>query len=79
VEDGSTPVGLSAADHLERALAATGRPWISSGTAGVLTAVVPRFFDGVKPTQTSRLQERSDMCQRALRHLLLSSPDAQLH
>jgi hypothetical protein len=45
----------------------------------VLTQLVPRFFEDVKPTQTSRLQERSDMCQRALRHLLLSGPDAQLH
>jgi uncharacterized protein (DUF1800 family) len=79
VADGSTPVGLSASDHLDRALAATGRPWISSGTASVLTALVPRFFEDVKSTQTARLQERSDMCQRALRHLLLSGPDAQLH
>jgi uncharacterized protein (DUF1800 family) len=79
VEDGSTPVGLSPADHLQRALAATGRPWVSSGTANVLNALIPRFFEGIKPTQTSRLQERSDMCQRALRHLLLSGPDAQLH
>jgi uncharacterized protein (DUF1800 family) len=79
VVDGSTPVGLSAADHLDRALAATGRPWISSTTAGALIALVPRLFEDVRPTQTARLQERSDMCQRALRHILLSGPDAGLH
>jgi hypothetical protein len=79
VVDGSTPVGLGPADHLSRALDATGRPWVSTTTMSVLTQLVPRFFEDVRPTQTSRLQERSDMCQRALRHLLLSGPDAQLH
>jgi len=79
VVDGSTPVGLAPADHLSRALDATGHPWVSRATMSVLTQLVPRFFDDIKPTQTSRLQERSDMCQRALRHLLLSGPDAQLH
>jgi uncharacterized protein (DUF1800 family) len=79
VEDDSTPVGLSPADHLARALHATGRPWISAGMSAQLTQLVPRFFEGVKSTNTSQLQQRSDMCQRALRHLLLSGPDAQLH
>jgi hypothetical protein len=79
VEDGTTPVGLSPDDHLSRALAAVGNPWISSTTRTVLTQLVPRFFEGVKPTNTRQLQQRSDMCQRSLRHLLLSGPDAQLH
>jgi uncharacterized protein (DUF1800 family) len=79
VDDGTTPVGLSAADHIERALAATGRPFVSSAALDALTQLVPRFFEGVKPTQDWLLQERSDMCQRVLRHLLLSGPDAQLH
>lgn len=79
VEDGATPVGLSPADHLQRALDATGRPWVSPRAASELRQLVSRFFADVKPTQTSRMQERADMCQRALRHLLLSGPDAQLH
>jgi hypothetical protein len=35
-----------------------------------------RFFQGAKSWE---MQSRADMCQRALRHLLLSGPDAQLH
>jgi hypothetical protein len=45
----------------------------------VLKGLVPRFFEDVKPGYTDLRQERADMCQRALRHLLLSGPDAQLH
>jgi uncharacterized protein (DUF1800 family) len=76
VDDGSTPLGLSADDHLALALDATGRPWISQGTHDALSGLVPRFFADEKPWNR---QQRADMCQRALRHLLLSGPDAQLH
>ena len=79
VKDGDTPPTLSAGEHIARALQASGGPWISKGTRAALTAAVPRFFAGVKPTQTARMQQRADMCQRALRHLLLSGPDAHLH
>jgi uncharacterized protein (DUF1800 family) len=79
VEDKSIPPELSVDDHLARALHATGQPWISSSTQRSLRAMVPRFFAGVKTTNTYLMQSRADMCQRALRHLLLSGPDAQLH
>jgi uncharacterized protein (DUF1800 family) len=79
VDDKSIPVTLSADEHLAMALQAAGSPWISKSTAGSLKAMVPRFFQGVKPTNTWQMQSRADMCQRALRHLLLSGPDAQLH
>jgi uncharacterized protein (DUF1800 family) len=79
VDDKSVPVTLTPEEHLERALDATGRPWISKSTAAALKAMVPRFFAGVKPTNTYLMQSRADMAQRALRHLLLSGPDAQLH
>jgi uncharacterized protein (DUF1800 family) len=79
VKDGSTPPHLSAEEHLQRALVATGRPWVSGGATRVLKGLVPRFFEDVKPGYTDLRQERADMCQRALRHLLLSGPDAGLH
>ena len=79
VDDKSVPVTLTPEEHLERALDATGRPWISRSTAAALKAMVPRFFAGIKPTNTYLMQSRADMAQRALRHLLLSGPDAQLH
>jgi uncharacterized protein (DUF1800 family) len=79
VEDKSISVTLTPDEHMSMALAATGQPWVSKSTAGALKAMVPRFFSGVKPTNTYQMQSRADMCQRALRHLLLSGPDAQLH
>jgi len=79
VEDKSTPIGLSPDEHLARALQATGQPWISQSTHAALKGMVPRLFQGVKTTNTNQMQSRSDMAQRALRHLLLSGPDAQLH
>jgi hypothetical protein len=36
-------------------------------------------FSDLRPSQASRRQQRADMRERALRHLLLSGPDAQLH
>jgi uncharacterized protein (DUF1800 family) len=79
VEDKSIPVTWTPDDHVAKALEVTGEPWISKSTAASLKAMVPRFFSGVKPTNTYLMQSRADMCQRALRHLLLSGPDAQLH
>jgi uncharacterized protein (DUF1800 family) len=76
VEDKSISPELSADEHLAMALKAVGNPWISRSTAGSLKAMHSRFFQGAKSWE---MQSRADMCQRALRHLLLSGPDAQLH
>jgi uncharacterized protein (DUF1800 family) len=76
VEDKSISQTLSADEHLAMALKAVGNPWISKSTAASLKAMHSRFFQGAKSWE---MQSRADMCQRALRHLLLSGPDAQLH
>ena len=65
---------------VERALDALGRPWISAPTRAALTDLAAHYFDDlVKPWQLKSRPDRADMLQRALRHLLLSGPDAQLH
>ena len=76
VPDKSISPAMSADDHLAMALKAVGNPWVSKSTAASLKAMHSRFFQGAKSWE---MQSRADMCQRALRHLLLSGPDAQLH
>ena len=73
VKDGSTPVRLSPRQALARARRATGEPWISRHTEHELLRVANRLIGG------ERDQERADMCQRVLRHLLISGPDGQVH
>ena len=81
VPDGSGDPALSADQQVDRALDALGRPWISDGTRRVLTDLAAGFFaDLVKPWQQGQpKRDRADMLQRALRHLILSGPDAHLH
>lgn len=78
VADGSTPASLAAAEHVARARDAVGSPWTSAHTGAVLESMVPRFFADLA-ADDERRGERADMCQRVLRHFLLSGPDAQLH
>jgi uncharacterized protein (DUF1800 family) len=73
VKDGSTPVRLSPRKALARARRATGEPWISRRTEHELLRLADRLIGG------ERDQERADMCQRVLRHLLISGPDGQVH
>jgi uncharacterized protein (DUF1800 family) len=73
VKEGSTPVRLSPRKALARARRATGEPWISRRTEHELLRLADRLIGG------ERDQERADMCQRVLRHLLISGPDAQVH
>jgi uncharacterized protein (DUF1800 family) len=73
VKEGSTPVRLSPRQALARARRATGEPWISRRTEHELVRLADRLIGG------ERDQERADMCQRVLRHLLISGPDAQVH
>jgi uncharacterized protein (DUF1800 family) len=79
VPDGAAPVHGPADEALARARAATGDPWTSPETDAALRRLADGFFADFKPRQTWGWQERSDQRERALRHLLMSGPDAHLH
>jgi hypothetical protein len=79
VGDGSTPPGLTAEEAVDRAWKAVGQPSVSDATRAALVQMAGSAFNDLRPTQTSRRQQRADMRERALRHLLLSGPDAHLH
>ena len=83
VEDGSTPDR-----HLRRGARsrapgrAVGDPWTSARTERELLRMARRLLsDRELPGGEWRQpeQQRADMCQRVLRQLLLSGPDAQVH
>ena len=78
VADGSTPVDLSPQDAVHRAWSAVGQPWLSDATRDALVQMAQGAFSDLKATDRRR-QQRADMRERTLRHLLLSGPDAQLH
>jgi uncharacterized protein (DUF1800 family) len=77
VEDKSTPLDLTAKQHLDRAMAAVGRPWISGRTRNGLLSLA-RGYQAMAGKEWQK-QNAADMTQRAMRHLLLSAPDAQVH
>jgi uncharacterized protein (DUF1800 family) len=77
VEDGDTPLGLKPQQQLDRALAALGHPWASPRTRKGLLALA-KGYDKMAGQKWQR-QLAADMTQRAMRHLLLSAPDAQVH
>ena len=79
VENGSTPPGLSPEDAVARAWDAVGQPWVSDATRDALLRMAAAAFTDVRPTDARKRQQRADQRERALRHLLLSGPDAQLH
>ena len=74
--DKSTPIGKPAADAIESARAATGRPWTSPETDAALEKLATTMVADLKSWER---QHRADARERALRHLLMSGPDAQLH
>ena len=76
VRDGSTPVGDSPREAVARARAAVGRPRTSAATDAKLLQLATRLLTG--PADGQR-QQRADMCQRVLRQLLLTGPDAHVH
>jgi hypothetical protein len=76
VPDKFTPIGLAPQDAIEHARAATGRPWTSPETDAALEKLATTMVTGLKPWER---QTRADHQTRALRHLLLSGPDAHLH
>jgi uncharacterized protein (DUF1800 family) len=73
VEDGSTPNKLSPKQAVARARRAVGNPWTSAATDRELMRIARRVL------ADEDFDERGDMCQRVLRHLLISGPDAQVH
>jgi hypothetical protein len=77
VEDKSTPLELTPKQHLDRALDAVGHPWVSPRTRRALLALA-RGYQAMAGKEWQK-QTAADMTQRAMRHLLLSAPDAQLH
>ncbi len=77
VQDGDTPVDLKPAQQLERAMAALGHPWASERTRKGLLALA-KGYDAMAGQKWQR-QVAADMTQRAMRHLLLSAPDGQVH
>jgi hypothetical protein len=82
VRDGSTPARLSPQAALVRARRATGDPWTSPRTDAELLRVARRLLTERKTGDggwRQERQERADMCQRVLRQLLLSGPDAHVH
>jgi hypothetical protein len=76
VPDKFTPVGLSPGEAIEQARDATGRPWTSPETDAALERLATTMVANLKPWER---QTRADHRTRALRHLLLSGPDAHLH
>jgi hypothetical protein len=81
VKDGSTPLGLSPEDAVDRAWKAVGQPWIADATRRALIDMAGKAFSDLRPLpkDAGRWQQRTDMRERALRHLILSGPDAHLH
>ena len=78
VADGSTPLDLPPQDAVLRAWNAVGQPWLSDATRDALVQMAGNAFSDLRPNDRRR-QQRADMRERVLRHLLLSGPDAQLH
>ena len=58
-------------------MAALGHPWASARTRKGLLALA-KGYDAMAGQKWQR-QVAADMTQRAMRHLLLSAPDAQVH
>jgi hypothetical protein len=81
VPAGTSDPEAPADQHVERALDALGRPWISPATRRVLTDLAGGYFaDLTKPWQQGKpKRDRADMLQASLRNLILAGPDAHLH
>jgi uncharacterized protein (DUF1800 family) len=78
VKKGTVDPAWKPAEHVERARAATGRPWTSPVTDRQLLALARRFVTtNVKPGDEVP-EYQAELTQAALRHLLLSGPDACL-
>jgi uncharacterized protein (DUF1800 family) len=76
VRDGGAPKADTPAEAVARARSAVDRPWTSAATDAQLLKLATRLLSGGAEGER---QQRADMCQRVLRHLLLAGPDAQVH
>jgi uncharacterized protein (DUF1800 family) len=79
VPDKSQPIDAlttNAAEVIAAARDATGRPWTSPETDAALERLATDIVANLKSWER---QTRADHRQRAIRHLLMSGPDAQLH
>jgi len=76
-EHGAKPA-WSAAEHVRRARRATGDPWTSRATDVQLQRISREFLLKGKDWQGKTPEYIARVTQSALRHLLLSGPDAQL-
>ncbi|MDX6719575.1 MAG: hypothetical protein QOJ63_1829 [Solirubrobacteraceae bacterium] len=76
VRDGGARKDDTPAEAVARARVAVDRPWTSAATDAQLLKLATRLLTGAPPSER---QQRADMCQRVLRHLLLAGPDAQVH
>jgi uncharacterized protein (DUF1800 family) len=79
VRDGDTPANDRPREAVARARAAVGRPWTSRATDAALLRLATRLLADDPAPDSAPLQQRADMCQRALRQLLLCGPDAHVH
>jgi hypothetical protein len=78
VKKGTIDATWKPSEHVERARIATGRPWTSATTDRQLHALAQRFLSmHVKPGAEVP-DYQAELTQAALRHLLLSGPDACL-
>lgn len=79
VNKNAIPTSWSAAKHIAKARAATGRPWTSDATDRELKRMSKEFLS-VGRRRGERLEPwQAEVTQSALRHLLLAGPDASLH
>lgn len=79
VRDKSTPVGLTPKQALRRAWRACGEPWASPQTMHALHDLAKKLLTGPEARHHQDAHTRADMCQRALRQLLIAGPDGQVH
>jgi uncharacterized protein (DUF1800 family) len=77
VDDEDTPLDLEPEQHLARAMDAVGHPWVSPRMRKGLLALAKGYH--AMAGQEWQRQVAADMTQRAMRHLLIAAPDAQLH
>ena len=82
VPDGSAPVQLTPKQAVALARQAVGGPWTSANTDRLLASTAHSLLSDPELREEGRekqRQDRADMTQRVLRHLLLAGPDAQVH
>jgi len=78
VAKNSAGVSWTAAEHLERAKKATGRPFTTARTDARLRKLAGELLAQERGSDGRTASYMADLAQSALRHLLLSGPDNQL-